>query len=231
MNMPPPVRHSSYDKMSLKLAAASQLVASKSMIDAAAEVSHAVNSGECGVSADGTWQKRGHSSLNGCVSVISVDTGKVLDVEALSSSCKACKLKSKLCPTSAEFEEWKAKHTNCNANHTGNAGRMEPVGLYRIFERSEATRSLKYVDYYGDGDSKSHATVKDIYGKNSVRKLECIGHVQKRVGCRLRKLKKRVAGLAGRGKLTDALTDRLQNYYGIAIRANVGDLQGIKRQH
>lgn len=32
MNMPPPVRHSSYDKMSLKLAAASQLVASKSML-------------------------------------------------------------------------------------------------------------------------------------------------------------------------------------------------------
>lgn len=106
---------------------------------------------------------------------------------------------------------------------------MEPVGPYRIFERSEATRSLKYVDYYGDGDSNSHATVKDIYGKNSARKLECIGHVQKLVGCRLRKLRKRVAGLAGRGKLTDALIDRLQNYYGVAIRANVGDLQEMKK--
>lgn len=178
------------------------------------------------MSADGTWQKCGHSSLNGCVPVISADAGKVLDVEALSSSCKACTLKSKLCPTSAKFEEWKAKHTNCNANHTGNAGSMEPIVLYRTFERSEATRSLKYVDYYGDGDSNSNATVKDIYGKNSVRKLECIGRVQKRVGCRLRK---RVAGLAGRGKLTDALIDGLQNYSGIAIRANVGDLQGMKK--
>ncbi|GBN74350.1 hypothetical protein AVEN_210639-1 [Araneus ventricosus] len=30
----------------------------------------------CGVPMDGAWQKRGYSSLNGCVSCISVDTGK-----------------------------------------------------------------------------------------------------------------------------------------------------------
>ncbi|GFT41063.1 uncharacterized protein TNCV_1098271 [Trichonephila clavipes] len=33
----------------------------------------------CGVSVDGTWQRRGFSSLNGCVSAISVDTGKIID--------------------------------------------------------------------------------------------------------------------------------------------------------
>ncbi|GFX81177.1 uncharacterized protein TNCV_1911691 [Trichonephila clavipes] len=27
-------------------------------------------------SVDGTWQRRGHLSLNGCVSVISIDTGR-----------------------------------------------------------------------------------------------------------------------------------------------------------
>lgn len=85
-----------------------------------------------------------------------------------------------------------------------------------MFERAERSRGLKYVDFYGDGDSKSHAAIKDIYGPNSVRKLECIGHVQKRVGCRLRKLKKTVCGLGGKGKLTDVLIDRLQNYYGTA---------------
>lgn len=63
---------------------------------------------------------------------------------------------------------------------------------------------MKYLEYYGDGDSKSYATVKDMYGENSVQKLECIGHVQKRVGCRLRKLKKTVGGLGGKEKLTDA---------------------------
>ena len=46
---------------------------------------------KCGVSVDGTWQRRGFSSLNGCVSAISMDTGKVVDVEALSKVCKKCK--------------------------------------------------------------------------------------------------------------------------------------------
>ncbi|GFU77172.1 uncharacterized protein TNCV_4860051 [Trichonephila clavipes] len=57
------------------------------------------------------------------------------------------------------------------------------------FERSEANRSLRYTSYYGDGDSKAFNNVKDIYGYDSVVKYECIGHVRKRVGSRLRKLK------------------------------------------
>ncbi|GFU79099.1 uncharacterized protein TNCV_3544071 [Trichonephila clavipes] len=33
------------------------------------------------VAVDGSWQKRGFSSKNGLVTVTSVDTGKVIDVE------------------------------------------------------------------------------------------------------------------------------------------------------
>lgn len=51
-----------------------------SMVDAAAKVCSVMLSDECGVSDDGTWQRHGHSSLNGFVSVISVDTGKVIDM-------------------------------------------------------------------------------------------------------------------------------------------------------
>ena len=35
------------------------------------------------VSCDGTWQRRGYSSLNGVVSAISVDTGRCLAYDAL----------------------------------------------------------------------------------------------------------------------------------------------------
>ncbi|GFT42249.1 uncharacterized protein TNCV_4921371 [Trichonephila clavipes] len=45
---------------------------------------------QCGVSVDGTWQRRGYSSLNGCVSVISIDSGKVLDVEFMPKVCRLC---------------------------------------------------------------------------------------------------------------------------------------------
>ncbi|GFX25109.1 uncharacterized protein TNCV_2752841 [Trichonephila clavipes] len=75
---------------------------------------------------------------------------------------------------------------------------METVGACRILERSEANRSLRYTSYYGDGDSKAFNNVKDIYGYDSVVKYESIGHVQKRVGSRLRKLKKSTKGLGGK---------------------------------
>ena len=51
---------------------------------------------------------------------------------------------------------------------------------------------------------------------------------RKRVGDRLHKLKKRVHGLGGKGKLTEAIIDHLQNYYGIAIRSNNSNISGMK---
>lgn len=118
------------------------------MADAAAEVRRVMGSAVCGVSGDGTWQKHGHSSLNGCVSVISVDMGKVIDVKALSSTCKSCKTKSKLRPERASYQEWKANHTSCQANHEGSAGSMETVGLYPgfvvVFETLESPGILKW---------------------------------------------------------------------------------------
>lgn len=41
-----------------------------------------------GVSIDGSW--RGWTTRDGVVAVVSIDTGKVLDVVYLSSSCTAC---------------------------------------------------------------------------------------------------------------------------------------------
>ena len=35
-------------------------------------------------------------------------------------------------------------------------------------------------------------------------------------------------GVAGRGRLTDRVINRIQNYCGNAIRENCGNLQGIK---
>ena len=73
--------------------------------------------------------------------------------------------------------------------------------------------------------------MKNVYSEGGIQvvKKECIGHVQKRVGTALRKLKKENHGLGGKDKLTNSMIDKLQNYYGIAIRFNVGDLLGMKK--
>ncbi|KAF8794331.1 hypothetical protein HNY73_002322 [Argiope bruennichi] len=173
LNFPSFLSKQAFRMQELKLLRAARSVAENSMNIAATELKDKNPAAitECGVSVDGTWQRRGFSSLNGVVSAISVTCGKVLDIEVMSQFCQWCHTK-KLNLSCA------SKH-QC-ANHKGSSGSMEVLGAYRIFERSKSCRKLIYSQYYGDGDSKGYDTVKDIYGKDSVSKLECIGHIQKR---------------------------------------------------
>jgi len=70
------------------------------------------------------------------------------------------------------------------------------------------------------------------YGEDLIKKSECIGHVQKRLGTRLRKLCNSYTGqklsdgkpIKGKNRLTSSIIDTLQNYYGMAIRSNTDSL-------
>ena len=98
-----------------------------------------------GVSCDGTWQRRGFSSLNGCVAVLSIESGKVLDAEALTNVCKQCQLHSDMDKESVEYHSWKANHVNCKENFHGSAQVMESEGTQRIFARSIENNQLRYI--------------------------------------------------------------------------------------
>ncbi|GFT50316.1 uncharacterized protein TNCV_1024391 [Trichonephila clavipes] len=145
------------------------------------------------VAVDGSWQKRGFSSKNGLVTVTSVDTGKVIDVEVFSKHC--------ICPNKTKYLQI------CKRN----------------FEGYSAFTSIVENKVYGN-----HC---------SVEKLECIGHVMKRMGTRLRRLKTKMRGqklsdgkpLCGRNRLTEAEIDRLQAYYGLAIRRNLSSVKDMQQ--
>lgn len=66
-----------------------------------------------------------------------------------------------------------------------------------MFQRSETLHSVKYANYIGDGDSKIFKGILDVqpYKTFTVNKKECIDHVQKRMGTRLRNFKKTTKGL------------------------------------
>ena len=198
-----------------------------------------MNDYNCTVQMDGTWQRRGHASHHGVVTAISVDTGKCLDIEALTNICKGCKTWEAKDKSSDAYAKWKLNH-KCKINHTGSAGAMEPVGAIRIFQRSEHLHGLKYTKYLGDGDSAAYNKVSEAkpYGlEHPIEKLECVGHVQKRCGTRLRRLKNEnkhlklsdKKGLGGMGRLTDKKIDTLQNCVGFAIRSHPNDLDGMKK--
>ena len=166
MTMPPPDKPNAYQGHNKALMKATKTVAEETMNSAAIEIhnlSHEENEiTKCGVSSDGTWQRRGHSSMNRCVTVIFIETGKCLDVEVLSKVCQGCQLKEETKEDSQEKRLWQADHQGrCKANYKKTAPAI----------------------------------------------------------------------LGGKGKLTDAMIDRLQNYYGITIRSNVGDLVQMKKSN
>ncbi|GFU84781.1 uncharacterized protein TNCV_2127221 [Trichonephila clavipes] len=60
--------------------------------------------------------------------------------------------------------------------------------MKRIFKRSLLERNAKYVKYIGDGDTKTFPELQNTVSYN-LEKIECVGHIQKRMGARLRRLK------------------------------------------
>lgn len=182
------------------------------------------------VSGDGTWHKRGFSSLFGVTSLIGHFTGKVLDVLVKSSYCKACEVWEDKKDTE-EFEEWYETHKEtCSANHIGSAGKMEVDAVIEMFRRSWENLGVRFLYYVGDGDSKTYSGIVTAapYGETVVTKKECVGHIQKRMGTRLRSCKKNNKGLGGKGKLTAKLIDQLSVYFGKAIRDNSDSVEKMK---
>ncbi|XP_066929989.1 uncharacterized protein [Clytia hemisphaerica] len=249
MNMPQPMSKTTFDEISSSIHNAYVEAAQESMNKAANEArlkyieEDPTNVDEDGVtdisvSGDGAWQKRGYSSLNGVMTLIA--EGKCIDNEVMSKKCRQCDLWEKKKGTE-EYEKWKKTHDNfCSMNHQGSSGAMEVTGLKRIYHRSVKNHKLRYKFYIGDGDSKSFAEVSSSnpYPGHNLTKGECIGHVQKRVGTRLRKIKVSYKGRKlsdgkgigrGKGRLTDKIMNTLQNHYGMAIRQNTDSLYAMKK--
>ncbi|GFU43177.1 uncharacterized protein TNCV_3775491 [Trichonephila clavipes] len=208
------------------------------MQSAALEEVTLTNSSDIIISGDGTWKTRGYSSRVCVCAVIGDKTGKCIDAEVMSSFCKGCD-SWKQRKGSPAYKKWKILHVKeCLKNHNGSAGIMETVGMVRIFQRSLRHRSVRYTSYNGDGDSKtfSSITASNPYGEDiTVSKNECVGHVQKRMGTRLRKLKQMSSKLSdgksigGKGRLTDRMIDLVTTYYGNAIRQNKTCLSDMRK--
>lgn len=247
MNMPPPVNR--FTDLNTRLLISLEKVAKRNLLaavqDAVAEKRETEPNSETpatdlSVSCDGTWMKRGHTSLHGVSTVISVATGKVLDLQVMSKYCATCSNRKKL-DDAVQEQEWQAKHQlECSKNHSGSSGGMEAAGMKLIFHRSESMYGVRYTEYLGDGDSSSFKSVLDSqpYGPDcSIQKLECVGHIQKRMGGRLLKLKKELGEkkledgkpIGGQGRLTAKEIHKLQNYYGSAIRNNTEDVKKMQQ--
>ena len=125
LDAPSPVSKNIYTQYNKEMCEISHLQAQESMKQARKEIreNYGATSSEdiidVIVSCDGTWQKRGFSSLYGAVFLIAYETGKVIDYTVIdytvmSKYCAGCKFWEKQDKLSEEYKEWKSSHV-CDA--------------------------------------------------------------------------------------------------------------------
>ena len=180
MNIPKPMTAKNYNKTVSRIKKVDKTVAEGTMDDAAKEIHDSVSSTDdivnTSVLGDGTWQRKGFSSFSGVFAAISIESGKVLDVEPMSRYCKDCNLKKDLkVKNPTVYAEWQNAHI-CRYNYEGSAEGMEAEGAKRVFERSIKKHKLRYVEFLGDRDTKSYVNVKDTYPGIEIKKSECVEH-------------------------------------------------------
>lgn len=165
------------------------------------------------VSYDGTWQKRGFTSLFGVGISINVLTGLVIDYEVLSKYCHACKMTEAKDLPARQLAAWKEQHApDCCQNHQLSSKAMEQDVAKILWGRSVTKVGFWYVEMLSDGDSAAYKAVcsLDPYHPQKIDKLEYINHAHKCMGTALRKLaKEQRLGGCGVGRLTENKCDSL----------------------
>ena len=87
VNLPPPVHEGAYREINRTFNASVKKISEQIMSEAVSELRGKDNPDavlDIGVSVDGTWQKRGFTSINGAVVAVSLNSGKVVDVDVMS---------------------------------------------------------------------------------------------------------------------------------------------------
>ncbi|GBM49384.1 hypothetical protein AVEN_32515-1 [Araneus ventricosus] len=191
------------------------------------------------VSYDGTWQKRGHTSLY-CIAIVAdILTVVVIDYEILSKYCpEYTTAKRDLGEHNVDFSIWyKAHKPESSENYVGSSNAMDVKAAEIFWTRSIENCSMRYMNVLSDCDSKTyqHLLELDVYDDGmKISKEKCLNHVAKRLGTGLRnKVKEwRSKGVTIGGRkeesLKESTTLKLTNFYRKDIKDNVPDVQKMK---
>ena len=155
----------------------------------------------------------------------------------MSKKCKGCSFWANK-KNSPGYQEWLTNHV-CQVNLSRSSASMERTGIANMFKRSITKNNLRDTNYIGDGHSSVFNTIEESKPcvDTIITKLECVGHVEKRLGTRCHKLRvpwkgKKLSnekGIMGASRLTDKAINTLQSYYRMVGRNNVGYLYGMKK--
>lgn len=186
------------------------------------------------VSGNVTCKKRGFFSRYSITSLIGTLSNKVIDLVVKSNSCQSCE-DHKTKKGIMGYSNWYASHEEvCTNNRKENVQQMKIDSLGEMFKRSLESHEVKYVSYIGDDDHEEHNAIVELnpYGNDEpVTRKECIGHLCKIMGTRLRNVMKENGSIDGGkevGKLTDDVIKELTTSYELAIRKNNDSLKNMR---
>ena len=112
LNIPEPMLSNNYHNIWLKVKEFT-----KSISIVTSQLRGAVDSVDVGVSLDGTWQRKGSTSLNGGITAVSIDKGKFLDTIILFKSCKGCtRMQTIKDKDPHAYDKWNSAH-KCSLNY------------------------------------------------------------------------------------------------------------------
>ena len=99
------------------------------------------------MSFDGTWAKRGHSSLFGVQAILHMETGKVLDTQVHSKLCNICCAKEELPDKNSDaYITWYEGHKPaCTRNTEVSPNAMEAQGAKEMWNRSVEKQNEVYL--------------------------------------------------------------------------------------
>lgn len=226
LNLPKPP--SNYGKYQNIIGKAFRKKADESMANAVKLCVARRASRDIGASGDGSWNKRGRTSLISMESLADYETNLILAIFIGSKYCPIHK-RGEPCPDPSK----------CLANYVGSSGGMEAAGMIEIVKSLYYQHGVRLVEYLGDGDSSAFLRLSEAIAKlfpdwPKLVKLECINHVGKRAGTQIRVVVQSYkgktipelggrTGLGGKDRLTGNVIDRLQRTYQFTIRDSQGD--------
>ena len=107
------------------------------------------------IGIDGSWQKRGHTSLNSIVTGVARENKRVIYYKVYNKFCKSCTLQESKKGTE-EYIVWKENHgKDCEINLFQSSGAMESAGAQCFFQSSVNKYNIRYAYYIGDSDTES----------------------------------------------------------------------------
>ena len=188
---------------------------------------------DIGVSYDGSWHRRGHTSHHGVGTIIELETGLVIDTYVMSNYCFVCA--KGLATSDANYDAWYNNHrTVCQKNFSGSSHAMEFEAAKVMFQRSIGLYKFRYTRILCDGDAKAVTSLNNanIYTEPIVKE-DCVNHVSKRLYNGIERLKQSSKGskhhLSGKGRITQKLQKQLSISYSQALKDAAPDAQYMQR--